>query len=246
MSKIDRLSALIENFRLKVVPVAPNAANLIAFQPHNSSEIQLEFHPQSKGVECARGVSLFTLFADFGSSANPVLAALPDMFCRTVQPDDEIAPLVQMLANEQMANRCGGAAVLGRLGEVLLVRILRELLDTNTANSGMLAGLADARLSRAIVQMHDNPGRDWRNADLAEIAGLSHSRFKELFVQIVGENPGSYLRRWRLTLAKSEIERGRRVDMVARKYGYQAPDAFSRAFSRQFGIRPKSLAMQHA
>jgi len=89
--------------------------------------------------------------------------------------------------------------------------------------------------------LNEDPGRAWRNEDLAAEAGLSLSRFSETFLQTVGETPQSYLRRWRMTLAHQDIAKGDRVQAVARRYGYSSPEALSRAFARQFEVNPLAL-----
>ena len=62
----------------------------------------------------------------------------------------------------------------------------------------------------------------------------------------MGETPQSYLRRWRMTLAHQDIERGDRVQAVARRYGYASPEALSRAFARQFEVNPLALRREAA
>ena len=89
--------------------------------------------------------------------------------------------------------------------------------------------------------MHDHPGRDWRNADLAHIAGLSLSRFAEMFGTLVGEPPAAYLRKWRLILARQDVVKGDRIDAIARRYGYASSEGFARAFKKHFGENPISL-----
>ena len=92
--------------------------------------------------------------------------------------------------------------------------------------------------------MHDRPGRDWRNQELAEIAGLSLSRFTEIFALTVGQPPSSYLRSWRLTLAQQDVAKGDRVDTIARRYGYKSSEGFTRAFRHRFGQNPIALRGQ--
>jgi AraC-like DNA-binding protein len=48
----------------------------------------------------------------------------------------------------------------------------------------------------------------------------------------------AYLRRWRMTLARQDLDRGHRVQAVARRYGYGSSEALARAFQRQFGLNP--------
>ena len=155
--------------------------------------------------------------------------------------DAETMALAQLIQAEMTAKRCGAASVVNRLGEVLVVRILRGQIEAGSTRPGILAGLSDPRLSRAIVAIHDRPGHDWRNEDLAEVAGLSRSRFAEMFLSAVGEPPVAYLRKWRLTLARQDMEKGHRVEAVARRYGYGSPEGFTRAFRKQFGTRPIAL-----
>ena len=70
------------------------------------------------------------------------------------------------------------------------------------------------------------------------IAGLSLSRFAEVFLAMVGETPAAYLRKWRLTLARQDVAKGDRINAIARRYGYRSPEGFARAFKNQFGENP--------
>ena len=143
-----------------------------------------------------------------------------------------------LILAEEDARRCGSGTVLDRLGEVLMVRLLRHQIEHGSTDAGLLGGLADRRLSRAIVAIHEDPGRGWKSEDLAAIAGLSLSRFAELFASVVGVTPMAYLRRWRMVLARQDIERGDRIQSVARRYGYGSSEALNRSFRRQFGDSP--------
>mgnify|MGYP003674195076 FL=1 len=149
--------------------------------------------------------------------------------------------LAILLIAESQEPRCGSNTVLNRLGEVLLVRILRAQLAAGTTTVGVLGGLADPRLSHAIVAMHEHPGRRWSNDQLAEVAGLSLSRFADKFTATVGQTPMSYLRHWRMVLARQDIESGDRVQSVASRYGYASSEAMTRAFRREFGNCPTAL-----
>ena len=80
--------------------------------------------------------------------------------------------------------------VLSRLAEVLVIRLLRAEIERGATEPGLVSGLADPRLSRAIVAMHEAPGQPWSNVALAAIAGMSLSRFAEAFRARVGETPG--------------------------------------------------------
>ena len=106
---------------------------------------------------------------------------------------------------------------------------------------GMLGGLAEPRLARAIVAMHDQPGAVWSNDDLAARAGMSRSRFIARFREAVGTSPQAYLRQWRLALAQQDVARGDRIDAIARRYGYGSPEALTHMFRRETGHAPITL-----
>ena len=242
MTRIDRLTSLLEHFRLRVTAAPLSQANLAGLQGIAPSDNAVVFTPRQSGIPAEGKRVLFALRVDFGSLSNPLRKALPERVEETVMPDGDLASLVSLLTAEQAEPRCGSPAVLGRLGEVLVVRILRLQIERGLTTRGLLGGLADPRISQAIVAIHEHPGRLWQNGALAEVSGLSPSRFKELFAALVGETPASYLRRWRLTLARMDLEKGDRVDRIAHRYGYRAPDAFSRAFQKEFGLRPRQFS----
>ena len=235
MQKLDRLSALIQHFELRVMPTDPAEANLLIFENQDSATpSRVVFAPLSTADTTLRvGETIsFAAQADWGGVSNPFLSALPAEVALELDAEPEVIHILKALQAESVTPRCGGGAVLDRLGEVLLIRLLRLTFEHGTTTVGLLAGLADPRLSRAIVAMHDDPGRKWQGDDLARHAGLSQSRFSELFRSKVGEPPAAYLRRWRMVLARQDAERGDRIQTIARRYGYGSPEALSRAFKR--------------
>jgi AraC-like DNA-binding protein len=100
--------------------------------------------------------------------------------------------------------------------------------------------LSAIRTLHARVQLiHDDPSRRWTVSELARAAGYSRSAFASHFRELVGESPIAYVTRTRLTFAASELERpDLSVGEVARSVGYASESAFSRAFTRTFGITP--------
>lgn len=177
---------------------------------------------------------------DWGGAANPLLAALPSTLALPVD-DPETLLLLQVFLAEAKGARCGSGTALSRLAEVLVIRILRMQIERGSTEAGLIAGLANAKISRAIVAMHDDPGRAWRNDDLAALSGMSLSRFCDVFRNLVGQTPQSYLRHWRMILARQDLDGGARVQSVARRYGYTSPEALTRAFQREYGQSPSEL-----
>ncbi len=195
----------------------------------------------AEGGDIAPNHVLFAAEVDWGGMSNPLRAVLSTTSEFDLSNDAESMELITLMQSELAAQRCGADPVISRLGEVLIVRMLRSQIEAGSTQPGLLAGLSDPRFSRAIVAIHDHPGRNWRNEDLAQIAGFSLSRFAEVFLELVGEPPAAYLRRWRLTLARRDVEKGDRIDAIARRYGYASSEGFARAFKKHFGENPIAL-----
>lgn len=78
---------------------------------------------------------------------------------------------------------------------------------------------------------------DWGRA--AAEANCSTIHFLRMFEVISGVSAGEYVRRRRLSLAAIGLSAGgARVIDQALRFGYESPDAFSKAFRREFGISP--------
>lgn len=251
MARYDRLSTLMNRFALEVRPSPADAAHLFvlqqagATQPH---QLVLAPHPSAPFRPAPDVQVIFSAAVDWGGPDNPLLSALPAQTEQNLEGDADLAALVQLICAEHAARRCGVASVLNRMGEVLIVKMLRRLMEIGVIHAGVLGGLSDRRLARAIVSMHEAPGRAWTSADLADVAGLSVSRFTQLFGQKVGATPAAYLRRWRIALARQDIMQGDRIDAVARRYGYGSSEALNHAMRRETGRAPgawrRAQAMQ--
>ncbi|MDX2484478.1 MAG: AraC family transcriptional regulator [Pseudodonghicola sp.] len=241
MPRTDRLTTLISRFTLKVLPAPLDEATLVVTSGADDGPSKAVFLPRRCGFDIVPDRVLVAALVDWGGISNPLVSALPPVIEVDLTRDAETMAIAQLMKTEIEAQRCGAASVVNRLGEVLVVRILRGQIEAGSTRPGVLAGLSDPRISRAIVAIHDRPGRNWRNEDLADLAGLSRSRFAEMFLTAVGEPPAAYLRKWRLTLARQDVEKGHRVDAIARRYGYGSPEGFTRAFRKQFGTQPITL-----
>lgn len=149
--------------------------------------------------------------------------------------------LAQLLVAEAAAPRCGASSLLAAYAKALIIHLLRAELAAGHVKTGLLAGLSDRRLSRALVAIHDDPGRSWQVADLAQVSGMSRAAFMRSFRATLGETPIGYLRGWRLERAREALLRGERAGQVARSLGYGSVEAFSRAFRSSEGVLPSDL-----
>jgi AraC-like DNA-binding protein len=152
--------------------------------------------------------------------------------------------VVELIRDESTTSRPGRELILERLVEVLLVEALRfRPTEVDQQEQGLLAGLADQALARALRHIHEDVARAWTVAELARSAGMSRAVFAERFTKKVGMPPMQYLFEWRIALAKDVLRRERvPLAELAEKIGYQSASAFSTAFSRHTGCSPSAFA----
>ena len=179
-----------------------------------------------------------------GDNIPSMLAVLPAVIHipSSLRTDDTdwLGGLTHFLLAEATSPHPGAALMISRLIDVLVIRAMRTWVRTAPPeNRGWLGALADARISRALKAIHDEPFRRWTVAQLAAVAGMSRSSFADRFATLIGAAPLHYQTRWRLLLAYEMLRRvDTRVGDVARRIGYDSDAAFSRAFKAQFGFPP--------
>ncbi len=97
------------------------------------------------------------------------------------------------------------------------------------------------RINNAMNYIESNLCEDISYDKAAQIACCSTYHFQRMFSFITGVALSEYIRRRRLTLAAFELQTSDiKVIDVALKYGYESPEAFSRAFKNLHGIMPIS------
>lgn len=184
-----------------------------------------------------------------GGAHHPVVRALPPLIVLPLARAEGLQQTLALLFAEAHRLRCGQRLLADRLFEVLLLQLLRWLLDHPAEAglpSGLLAGLGDARLARALVAVHEQPGQPWTLDSLAARAGMSRSAFAAAFKAQVGQTPGDYLLHWRISLAQGLLRQGRPLKAVAEELGYAGAASLSRAFSQAVGCSPRAWLAQAA
>ncbi len=266
----DRLSALLQRFELRSRIVRSGVLHAeLAIQPQGEAghlhllrhgalrlagphrhrrhldEPTLLFVPRPlphRLVPAAgEGAELVTAAVHFGAGdENPLLRSLPALMSVPMAQLPGLEAAQQLLFAEVRAQRCGHAAVVDRLVEVLVIQLLRHAMAEGLVDAGAMAGLADARLAKAISAVHAEPARGWTLESMAAAAGMSRARFAAHFSRTVGVPPGDYLTGWRLGLARRLLRRGWPVKQVAADVGYTSPGAFGRVFLQRVGTTPRN------
>lgn len=177
-----------------------------------------------------------------GGQAHPLVRTLPGLIVLPLARVDGLAAALDLLFAETDRVRCGHRLLADRLFEVVLIQTLRWLLDHPAEAGvppGLVTGLSDPRLARALVALHDAPGTPWSLEQLAERAGMSRTSFSQHFRDLVGQTPAAYLADWRIGLAQSGLRQGASIKQLAGDLGYANPSALSRAFVARAGCSPR-------
>lgn len=182
-------------------------------------------------------------------------AAPPDLYCATAcfegpaatlllegfarplpfvleKPGTELDLIVRLITHELMNPRCGHPALLARAGEILFIGLLRHLVASPRTPAGLLNGLADARIARALVAVHRTPQAPWTIDALALEAGMSRTAFTERFRQTMNHTPGAYIAQLRLSVARRVVQTGQGLKRAAALAGFSSSSALSRALNR--------------
>jgi AraC family transcriptional regulator len=98
------------------------------------------------------------------------------------------------------------------------------------------------RMLTVLAHIQDNLDAELKLDNLARIAGFSPFHFHRIFLGMTGETVGAHVRRLRLTRAAYRLEfSDTSVTDTGMEAGYEAPEAFSRAFKAQYGESPSSF-----
>ncbi len=200
------------------------------------------FHSFVSAPEDEADLVCATLDVD-GGPTHPLIDALPSVIVLPLAAVADLEPALDLLFAEIDRVRCGRRVLADRLFEIALIQLFRWLLDNPDEvdlPAGLVAGLADTRLARTLTAIHESPGAPWTLAAMANEAGMSRSSFAAHFKHCIGQTPGTYLTRWRITLAQAQLRAGASVTRTAVELGYATTPAFSRAFSAHVGSSPRA------
>jgi AraC-like DNA-binding protein len=175
-----------------------------------------------------------------GGANNALAKAMPDYLLMPFKELSRLARTFDLLFEEAGHDEHGRQVVLDRLCEVLTIQTMRHAFQTGQLALGMLAGLSDPGLARALDAIHGEPAKPWSLERLAQIAGMSRSKFAKHFHDIVGTTPAGYLTDWRMQLAQNLLKANKSVKVVAQEVGYGSQPAFSKAFTAKFKRSPRA------
>jgi len=132
----------------------------------------------------------------------------------------------------------GSAALLTRLASMLLVACLRA--DPRCRQLFVPVRRDPIAQARQLIQA--DPAADWTVERLARSVGMGRSNFAAHFTREVGRAPMEVVAEQRMELAAALLRQGKiKIAEISEMAGYNSEAAFSRRFTRHYGISPSQM-----
>lgn len=176
----------------------------------------------------------------------PLRSALPEVIplCAGEPGIPHDSKLVQgvvgLLEPARRDPRPGSGALLNQLVTILVIEAMRSHLQRPGIDHESWSGaLFDEHLGPMLSLLHSSPARPWTLQEMANESGLSRTVFAERFQRVVGSPPATYVRTFRMEMAK-DILRTTATDVraIARRVGYSSEAAFCNVFKKSTGLTP--------
>jgi AraC-like DNA-binding protein len=144
-----------------------------------------------------------------------------------------------MLLAECARPGAGSRVLTEALLKQCLVLALRRWIERESCPLPWLAAMADARLSRVLRTVSEQPAVTYTVDSLALIAGMSRSAFASAFRRTFGQSPMNLVKLVRLRRAgELLITTALPITEVAKRVGFSSRSNFSVAFSEVHGMEP--------
>lgn len=126
----------------------------------------------------------------------------------------------------------------------LVVNINMELNDTKPATFKNIELKKIIDIQQKVV--NDLPKSPPSIKEMAEMVGMSVSKFKILFHQAFGESPHQYILEKKLIFARELLQTGQySIAQVSYKVGFNHPSGFTRLFKSKFNFPPSAMYKNH-
>lgn len=172
--------------------------------------------------------------------------ALPAMLHVRPEQVDGLAPLLNLLYSQADSTLPGKQLMLDRLCDVVLAHVLRHAYQSDRLDTSVLGAQlehstpGERGMARLLAQLHAHPEQLWHLPRMADVAGMSRSKFSRLFHDTLGVTPADYLSERRMLMAQKLLGKGGTVQSVAHQVGYGSQSAFSKAFTARHGMSPRA------
>jgi AraC-like DNA-binding protein len=178
------------------------------------------------------------LQADWPGEVNR--AALPSLL-RISGKGSAAAVLLRPDALAMAGMGAGSTALLSRLAALLLVASLRA----EPRCRQLFAPPRRDPIAQALQLIDANPSANWTVELLARSVGMGRSNFAAHFTQAMGRAPMEGVAEQRMEHAATLLSQGKlKIADISEMAGYSSEAAFSRRFTRHFGVSPSRMREQ--
>lgn len=146
--------------------------------------------------------------------------------------------LLRILQSPVESKVIGKGVVRELLFRIMLDQHGASLLSLTVKNSDL------ARIDKALKRIHSQYNQQIDVNSLASMVNMSASTFHRAFKEVTSSSPIQYLKKIRLTKARSLlVESSYRVNEAASEVGYESSTQFSREFKRYYGSSPTEYSI---
>ena len=151
----------------------------------------------------------------------------------------QVRSAIDLIFAEQQHPVSGSATMTSALMLQCLLHMFRRLPSEGDRAMSWLITLRDARLSRVIESVIDDPAANHSVESLSEDAAMSRSAFAALFTQSFDRTPMAFVHHIRMHRASDLLEgTALSVDQVAARVGYSSRSHFAQSFKKHTGLSP--------
>ena len=133
----------------------------------------------------------------------------------------------------------GAIAIMKRLGEIIIILIIRKHFENSTGQIHWLNALEDPRISLVIQSIHTDLSKKWTVTLMSQVAGMSRAAFAAYFKCLINEGPLTYLTKWRMYKAAHLLVTTQdTLADIAQQVGYSSELSLNKAFKKHYKSSP--------
>lgn len=171
--------------------------------------------------------------------AGPVIDLLREPVIEPGRDASVTASALELIVAEIMQPRIGSRAMVRALLLQCVIEAIRRRVEARSGPMRWIAALADLRFWPALSAVLSNPSAPHSVESMAELVGMSRSRFAEHFHRSFGAAPMEIVRNLRLQhAARLLLDGGVGIARVAELSGYASRSHFTQQFEARFGMSP--------
>ena len=184
----DQPTTILSSGDLVIFP--QDKQHVIAHSRNKPAPNQINAEPQTdRGI----ATNIICGFFEFKNKAAwPLLDSLAPVILIDLSDQSMssiIRRLIGLIVAELRRAEPGFYTVINHLAHLLFIQILRQQIEQDRVNTGLLAALFDTKISKALSAIHNFPQQRWSLELLASEAAMGRSSFAHQFNVLIGMPP---------------------------------------------------------